>query len=175
MKSLPAVFALCLLFCLATVSVNARVSPLQDYPSFQSVGSGDLTWWGIRIYRATLYAPLGDYGPNRPHALEIVYRMAVSREQLAKTSLKEMEKIRGRRLADREAVLDQLETVFRDVSAGDAIMGLHLPGEGARFYTRTDYLGRIDDPELAAAFFGIWLSPASRKPGLRRELLGQAR
>ncbi|MEW8585736.1 MAG: chalcone isomerase family protein [Candidatus Thiodiazotropha sp.] len=174
MKSLPVIFGLFLLLCLATVSVSARVSPLDDYPSFQSVGSGDLTWWGIRIYRATLYAPLGRYGPNSPHALEIVYRMAISREQLAKTSLKEIEKIRGRALTDREGVLDQLESVFRDVSAGDAIVGLHLPGEGARFYTGTDYLGRIDDPELAAAFFGIWLSPASRKPGLRSELLGQA-
>ncbi|MEW8557666.1 MAG: chalcone isomerase family protein [Candidatus Thiodiazotropha sp.] len=175
MKSLRVIFALFLLLSLATVSVNARVSPLEDYPSFQSVGSGDLTWWGIRIYRATLYAPLGHYGPKRPHALEIVYRMAICRELLAKTSLEEIERIRGRRLVDREAVLDQLETVFRDVSAGDAIVGLHLPGEGARFYTRTDYLGRIDDPELAAAFFGIWLGPASPRPGLRSELLGQAR
>lgn len=164
-----------LLVALSLLSVNAtaRVNPLAHYPSFQAVGSGDLTWWGIRVYQATLYAPLGQYGANEPHALEIVYRMAISREQLAKTSIKEIEKIRGRPLPDREAKLDQFETVFCDVSAGDTIVGIHLPGEGARFYTQNEYLGRIDDPELAAAFFDIWLSPNTSKPKLRSTLLGE--
>ncbi|MGD8911403.1 MAG: chalcone isomerase family protein [Candidatus Thiodiazotropha sp.] len=175
MKPLPNTLGLFLLLCLVTVNGNARVSPLDDYPSFQAVGSGELTWWGIRVYQATLYAPLGQYGPNQPHALEIVYDMAISREQLAKTSLKEIEKMLGRRLADREGILDQFEMVFCDVSDGDTIVGVHLPGEGARFYTQTDYLGRIDDPELAAAFFDIWLSPDTSKPELRSTLLGEAR
>ncbi|MES9944390.1 MAG: chalcone isomerase family protein [Candidatus Thiodiazotropha sp.] len=173
MKSLPGIFGLSLLLCLVTLTVNARVSPLADYPSLHAVGSGELTWWGFRVYRATLYAPQGQYGANRPHALEIVYRMSISREQLASTSLKEIEKIRGEPLADREGVLDQFQQVFCDVSDGDSIVGLHLPGEGARFYAGSDYLGRIDDPELAAAFFDIWLSPATSKPELRSRLLGE--
>jgi hypothetical protein len=173
MKSLTNTLGLILMLCLATLNGNARVNPLDDYPSFRAVGSGELTWWGIRIYQATLYAPLGRYGPNQPHALEIVYDMAISREQLAKTSLKEIEKLYGRPLADREGILDQFEMVFRDVSDGDTIIGVHLPGEGARFYTQTDYLGHIDDPELAAAFFDIWLSPDTTKPELRSSLLGE--
>ncbi|MES9993668.1 MAG: chalcone isomerase family protein [Candidatus Thiodiazotropha sp.] len=172
MKSLTAI--LCLLLCLVTGNIHARLSPLHDYPSLQSVGSGELTWLGFKVYQATLYAPLGQYGSNRPHALEIVYNMSISREQLAKTSLKEIEKLRGAPLVDREGVLDQFEQVFRDVSDGDSIVGLHLPGEGARFYSGSDYLGRIDDPELAAAFFDIWLSPATSKPELRSGLLGAA-
>ncbi|MBW9266697.1 MAG: chalcone isomerase family protein [Candidatus Thiodiazotropha sp. (ex. Lucinisca nassula)] len=173
MKALPKVVGPLLLLCLIWGDVNARIIPLADYPSLRSVGSGVLNWWGIRVYKATLYAPQGEYRPNMPHALEIVYRMDISRERLAKTSLKQIEKIRGHALADRDAVLDKFKTVFCDVSAGDAIVGIHLPGEGARFYCRKDYLGRIDDPELAAAFFDIWLSPATAKPRLRSALLGE--
>jgi hypothetical protein len=175
MKLLPGSLGLLLLLSLVTGSVNARLNPLDDYPSFQSVGSGELTWLGFKVYQATLYAPLGQYGSTRPHAIEIVYNMAISREQLAKTSLKEIEKLRGAPLANREGVLDQFEQVFCDVSDGDSIIGLHLPGEGARFYTGSEYLGRIDDPQLAAAFFAIWLSPASTKPELRSGLLGESK
>jgi hypothetical protein len=173
MKALSKSLGLLAALCLLSINATARVSPLADYPSFQAVGSGVLTWWGIRVYQATLYAPLGQYGENKPHALEIVYHMTISREQLAKTSLKEIEKIQGRSLPDREGILDQFEAVFRDVSDGDAITGIHLPGEGARFYTGTEYLGSIDDPALAAAFFNIWLSPATTKPKLRAALLGE--
>jgi hypothetical protein len=172
MKSLLVGLGALLLLGLVSSSGNARVSELSDYATFRAVGSGALTWWGIRVYRATLYAPHGQYRPGIPHALEIVYRMRISREQLAKTSLEEIEKIRGRPLTDREGVLDQFKAVFRDVAAGDTLVGVHLPGVEARFYAGTEHLGRIDDPELAAAFFSIWLSPATSQPELRSALLG---
>ncbi|PVV26118.1 MAG: hypothetical protein B6D79_07350 [gamma proteobacterium symbiont of Ctena orbiculata] len=174
MKPLSNSLGLLLLLCLLAGHGHARINPLHDYPTLQAVGSGELTWLGFKVYQATLYAPLGEYGPDQLHALEIVYRLTISREQLAKTSLKEIEKIQGRRFADRTAILDRFKAVFPDVSDGDAILGVHLPGEGARFYTRSEYLGPIDDPELAAAFFDIWLSPATTKPVLRRGLLGEA-
>jgi hypothetical protein len=104
------------LLCLVVANGNARVSPLDDYPMFQIVGSGELTWWGIPVYQATLYAPNGQYGPNQPHALEIVYHIAISREQLAKTTLKEIEKMHGRPFENREGVREQFEMVFSDVS-----------------------------------------------------------
>jgi hypothetical protein len=172
MKRLSNPLGAFLLLCLVALNAHARLSMLDDYPTFQAVGSAELTWWGIRVYQATLYAPLGQYGPNSPHALEIVYRTSISRKQLAKTSVKEIEKNQGRTLSDRAQALELFETVFRDVADGDTLVGLHLPGEGARFYTRTEYLGRIDDAELAAAFFDIWLSPQTSKPKLRRGLLG---
>ncbi|MES9826271.1 MAG: DUF3833 family protein [Candidatus Thiodiazotropha endolucinida] len=100
MKALPKVVGPLLLLCLMWGDVNARINPLADYPSLRSVGSGVLIWWGIRVYKATLYAPQGEYHPNMPHALEIVYRMEISREQVAKTSLNQIEKIQGHALVD---------------------------------------------------------------------------
>jgi hypothetical protein len=35
-------------------------------------------------------------------------------------------------------------------------------------------IGEIKDPEFARLFFGIWLSPQTSAPEMRRELLGLA-
>jgi hypothetical protein len=116
MRSFPGTLGLFIWLCLVTVDAHARLSLLDEYPSLQPVGSGGLTWWGIRVYQATLYAPLGQYRPDRPHTLEIVYRMGISREKLAKTSLREIEKIRGAPLADRQGVLNQFKTIFYSIA-----------------------------------------------------------
>jgi hypothetical protein len=161
-----------LLICMLCVgSAKANILATEAYADFQTVGSGNLTFWGAKIYRATLYAPDGEYRPKAPHALEIVYRYAFSREQLAKTSLKEIERIRGP-VEDKAAVTAMFASVFVDVAGGDTLIGIHRPGEGARFYSRHTYLGEIANAELAAAFFDIWLNPATRKPALRSQLLG---
>jgi hypothetical protein len=167
----------CKLGCLLLISLfsigNAQANVLntQAYADFKTVGSGNLTFWGAKIYRATLYAPDGDYRVELPHALEIVYRYAFSKQQLAKTSLKEIERIHGP-VEDKATVISKFESVFTDVAGGDTLIGIHRPGEGARFYSHDSYLGEIADAELAAAFFDIWLNPETRKPELRSQLLG---
>ena len=151
------------------------VSASVDHPlaggQFTKVGSGRLSWWGMTVYDATLYAPQGHYHPDNPHYLEITYRFGFTREQLASGSLEEIERLRGRR-SDRNQLLSRFRSIFPDVAWGDRILALHRPGEGVEFYQRERLLGRIADAALAADFFSIWLDPATRKPGLREQLLG---
>lgn len=148
-------------------SINGRVEQAQ----FSVVGTGQLTWFGLTVYDATLYSPEGVYHPERPHAIQITYRFNFSRQQLAQKSLEEIERIHGRQ-PNRMLMLQQLKSVFRDVTEGDHILGIHHPGERAEFYSNDVLLGRIADPALAAAFFDIWLDPATRKPDLRARMLG---
>jgi hypothetical protein len=164
---------LLLIGMLSIGNAQANILSNEAYADFRTVGSGDLTFWGAKIYRATLYAPNGEYSVELPHALEIVYRYAFSRHQLAKTSLKEIERIHGP-VEDKAAVVSMFESVFIDVAGGDRLIGIHRPGEGASFYSQDSYLGEITDVDLAAAFFDIWLNPETRKPGLRAQLLGSA-
>ena len=137
------------------------------------MGSGELTWFGLSIYEATLYAPSGSYDPGEGYALRIDYKRTFSRSQLAETSLKEIEKIFGDK-PDDEKIINRFEEVFCDVSNGDYIIGLHNPGQGAEFFCGDRSLGRLENTELAAAFFAIWLNPATNAPKLRRQLLGLA-
>ena len=167
-----AVFGLLLALSFPVTGNTADVAePVPGVAGFHPVGSGQLTWFGLTVYEATLYAPDGSFQAERPFALRIDYRFKFSREQLAQSSIEEIEKIHGKR-ADKELLLSELESVFRDVREGDHIIGVYNPGEGAAFYSDHRLLGRIDNPETAQAFFSIWLSPNTPKPDLRAQLLG---
>ena len=160
-----------ILFTVMPSLPHASINGPVELAQFKLVGSGQLTWWGLKVYDATLYSSEDAYHPDHPHAIRITYRFSFSREQLANRSLEEIERIHGRQV-DRAAVLQQLNAVFRDVSGGDQITGIHYPGKRADFYSQEQLLGRIDDASLAAAFFSIWLDPATRKPALRARMLG---
>lgn len=168
-QGLAALALLCLL--LMAGQVFAKGSHLEAHPELRPVGSGALKWFGVTLYDATLLAPGGDYRPDAVYALEIAYRYAFSRKQIAKATLKEIERLQGRR-DDRNALVERFSQLFADVSAGERLIGVHLPGKGADFYGSQGYLGRLDDPQLAADFFHIWLDPRTRDPDLRRQLLG---
>lgn len=156
---------------LLTGQVSAKGSHLEAYPELQPVGSGALTWWGVTLYDATLLAPGGQYRAESLHALEIVYRYDFSRQQLAKATLKEIERLQGKR-DDGDVLIERFSRVFADVASGERLIGVYLPREGADFYGPQGYLGRLDDPQLAADFFHIWLDPRTSRPDLRRQLLG---
>ena len=89
------------------------------------------------------------------------------------TSLDEMRRLGG----GDEAVLArwraELERVFPDVSEGETIVGVSLPGRGAAFYHQGRLLGEVADPAFAQTFFAIWLDRRTRVPALRARLFGQ--
>ena len=67
-----------------------------------------------------------------------------------------------------------METLFVDVKSGDQLVGVHLPGEGARFFLNGKLMGESADPAFSEAFFKIWLDPKTKRPELRAALLAQA-
>jgi hypothetical protein len=164
---------LCVMLLLTTIppALSANVDNPIGHGQFSMVGSGQLTWWGMTVYDAALYAPEGTYRPEHPHYLEITYRFSFTQEQLASRSLEEIERLHGKR-SNREAVLAQFRSVFPDVAEGDRIVALHHPGKGVEFFRGEIALGRIDNATLAANFFSIWLDPETSKPDLRVRLLG---
>ncbi len=156
---------------LSSGMLEARIQESVAPKGFKVVGAGELTWWGLEVYHAALYSPDGVYRPDRPHALKITYKMRFSREQLARKSLEEIEHIYGE-AAQPDSLQRQLQAVFKDVSPGDHITGVHYPGSGAAFYSDDKLLGRLTDAKLASAFFSIWLDPETREPDLRAKMLG---
>ena len=61
------------------------------------------------------------------------------------------------------------------VKAGDRITGVYQPATGAVFWRNGSLLGEVRDPVFARQFFGIWLSPQTSEPQLRRALLASAK
>lgn len=145
------------------------VFPLGGEQRWRQWGSGEMRFFGFRLYRATLWVAGADL-EGSPHALHLWYRRDISRQQLVGASLDEM-----RRLGTDEGRLAQwkfdLERVFPDVREGDSIVGLHLPGQGARFFHQGKATGEVADPEFARRFFAIWLDPRTRSPDVRAQML----
>ena len=153
-------------------ALGAQASPLPHLAGYEAVGSGTLRVLGLRIYDATLWAPRGSWASDRPFALELRYARSFEGAAIAKRSIEE---IRAQRALPETTLArweSELRAIFPDVRAGDRLIGVRLPGEGATFHRGTRAIGRIDDETLADAFFDIWLSPATRAPGLRARLLG---
>lgn len=155
---------------LATPSTQSPLpEALRSADNWQRWGSGEFTWFGLRLYRATLWVA-GDDPAHAPHALYLVYSRDIPASRLVSTSLDEMRRL-GAQLADLARWEATLQRIFPDVRRGETITGVHVPGRGARFYHQSRHLGDVDDPEFAARFFAIWLDPRSRDGELRTSLL----
>ncbi|KPG82682.1 hypothetical protein BK674_17125 [Pseudomonas moraviensis] len=143
-------------------------------PGAQIIGSGDFSVFGFDVYSARLWSAARPLAAGQPFALELIYRRAISRDDLVSTSVDEIKRLGGPRvspaqLADWQV---QMQQSFVDVQAGTRITGVYLPGQGARFFIGQKLQHEIEDPQFAKAFFDIWLDPRTRSPELREQLLG---
>jgi hypothetical protein len=175
-----AIFAVAWVLC---VSPTARANCIDDVASARRIGAGEFCVLGFCVYDAELWAsrPLGAvYTPSdtlfdSPFVLSIKYRHDVTRERLVSTGMDEIERLAPSPLsaATRDAWQANMTEAFIDVSGGDVICGVYLPGKGARFYANGRFTAAIADPAFAVAFFNIWLDPRARGTKVRRQLLGE--
>ena len=172
-------FAAVFLFVLAlsTTPPAAAVSlpPLAQATDarLEQVGQGEMRWLGFKLYDAALWAGArGEAAVGDAHVLSIRYARAISSERLVSVSLDEMRRLGFNDEAQLARWGEALAAALPSVEAGDTLAALHRPGEGAQFWHQDRPTGEIRDPELARAFFAIWLDPRTREPQLRAQLLG---
>ena len=145
----------------------------QSETTWRQWGSGEMSWLGFPIYRATLWVagvPTTTPAASATSALQIDYLRDIPRERLVQTSVDEM-RLLGASEAQLQRWEPELRRVFPEVKEGDSIVGVHYPGRGAAFFHRGRATGEVVDAEFARLFFGIWLDPHSRSPSLHAALL----
>ncbi len=159
--------------CLLLTGLSEAADWRAELPAAQRLGSGEFTWFGLRLYTAQLWAAGPVQGWNRPFALELAYHRTLSRDMLVKASLEEMYRLDPDSLTpQRRAAWSQaMQQAFVDVRPGMRITGLYMPGQGCRFYVDGKLSRAIADPAFARAFFAIWLDPRARDQQLRQRLL----
>lgn len=144
----------------------------------QTVGSSLFRYWGFEVYQATLQAGAG-FDPARfeqqRFALELQYRRAFKGRDIAQRSIDEMQAIAPLSAQQRADWSAAMQRAFPDIQPGDRLLGVHVPGEGARFYFNGQLRATVDDPDFSARFFGIWLSPRTSAPQLRAALIAAGR
>jgi hypothetical protein len=147
----------------------------QKLPQARLQGAGRFRYFGFHVYDAQLWVPSGfDPGSlfSQPFALSLVYARSLKARDIAERSIEEMH--RQAALSEVEALrwLLAMTAAFADVRNGDRLTGLYQPGVGAGFFLNGQATRAIGESRFATLFFGIWLSPATSAPALRRELLG---
>jgi hypothetical protein len=145
-------------------------------------GEGEMRWFGFLLYAARLWTPPApasalpaDRAPaaDLSFALELRYARNIPGQRLVTSSIDELRRLGWTDPAQLSRWQTALSAVFPDVMEGEVIIGMYRAGAGAEFFHQGRSTGRIDDAELARAFFAIWLDPRTREPGLRARLLGQ--
>jgi len=140
-------------------------------------GTGRLTWFGLHVYDAALYAP-ARFDLANPTAqrfvLELTYARRLGGKGIADASRDEIERLGLATPAQRARWHEQMLKLFPDVEKGRRLAGVNVPGSGARFYFDGRFLGSIDEPAFARAFFAIWLDERTKAPQLREDLLKTA-
>ena len=180
MKKVAACAVLAGATALFGIKTQAQSLPPELYstvPAATLSGQAKMTVWGFEVYQATLWVAPGfaqsRYEQSR-FALELSYLRDFKGADIARRSIAEMRRQAPMSTAQEAAWEAQMRALFPDVRAGDQITGVHQPGTGAVFWSNGRVLGEVRDPAFAKQFFGIWLSPQTSEPQLRRALLAQA-
>lgn len=162
------------LVLLCLLSTGALANWQESLPEARVVGAGELRLFGLRIYSARLWSRAQPLGADSPFALELTYHRAISREQLVDASVREIRRLYGDAVSAAQLAgwRAQMLQAFVDVEPGARITGVHLPGDGVRFYVGARLQHEVRDRDFARAFFAIWLDPRTRNPELRAQLLG---
>ncbi|HEY5716291.1 MAG TPA: chalcone isomerase family protein [Psychromonas sp.] len=139
----------------------------------KTVGKGDLSWFLMDIYQASLHSADGVYADKKyPQALKIRYQRSFKKQWLVDATAKEWQKMAITR-QQYNPWLRQLSTLWPDVKSGDTITFFVAENGQGSFYHNDILLGEVENPDLADAFLDIWLAKNTSQPRLRRQLIGE--
>ena len=161
----------------AVAAEDQRPEIKELMPQYRLVGKGRLTFWGLQVYDARLWALPGFSADNlasQTFALELAYLRGFENKAVAERSITEMRRTAAISEEQAKAWIIEMMRVLPNTKAGDRVTGVNLPGTGALFLLNGKLTGEIRDPEFARLFFGIWLSPKTSEPKLRSALLADA-
>ena len=135
-------------------------------------GEGIFSWSVFRFYRARLLTQSGVFDSAKPFLLDLQYLRALTGQQIVSTSIDEIARLSDLSAQQRAVWSDALYAMIPNVTLGDRLLGWFVPGSGVQFFSATQRLGDIQDPEFVQMFSAIWLDERTRSPQLRLALLG---
>ena len=149
----------------------------EQFPTLVTVKHGELTWFGLSIYHASLWTSTGEYQSVKdslPIALTITYNKNIKSDALAKRTVKEWKHLGLFDDQRRKFWGQQLKQIWPNVAPGDSITTLVTANRKTRFYHNDNLLAELADSTFGTALLSIWLDDETSEPDLREQLIGQA-
>ncbi len=163
------------LFMALILALPATASP----SSLSLFGEGTASYLLVRVYDARLYAPAQTpvdrlLDQHTPRRLSLEYRVAIDRADIETAAWRTLERQHdSTRLAALRPAIDQLHGAMQSVQPGDRYL-LEYQGDGTlELYFNEQPVIRLQNPELAEVYFGIWLGEPPLSPRLRAQLIGR--
>ncbi len=141
-------------------------------PSFL-IGESDLKYFGLKVYRAELWCEKTQFSYEQKFAIHLTYNMNFAKEDLARRSIEEIEKIHALSDLEKKNYYQQLLQIFANVKKGDEKVALFSPKKGVEMYYNNKLIGKINDLKLARLFVDIWLDERGSFPQVTKKLLGK--
>lgn len=141
------------------------------FPDLHLLGHGALRFLFWKIYDIALYVPGAAWKPDAPYALSVTYAHSFTGKEIAGEGIKQMRHLGYSDNAQLGQWRADILAAFPDVHPGDHLTALFVPPAVTRVYVNGRLTDSIQDAAFAQAFFGMWLSPKSSEPSLRRNLL----
>jgi hypothetical protein len=154
-------------------SVPAEVRSALGQATLQ--GQKRFRWLGFSVYDIRLWvqAPLSaPEWAGRSLALELIYARSLKGNAIAEKSLEEMQAQESIDAQRQARWLSFMQSAFPNVDDGDRLTGIYRPDGEATFYFNGQETASTKDADFARLFFGIWLSPDTSEPAMRRALFG---
>ena len=159
------------------VNQATETKTTNHFPTLIAVGRGELTWFGLSIYHASLWTSTGEYQSVKhslPIALTITYNKNIKSEALAKRTVEEWKQLGLFDDQRRKFWGQQLKQIWPNVTPGDSITTLVTANKKTRFYHNDKLLTELAEPTFGTALLSIWLDAETSEPHLRAKLIGQA-
>ncbi|UIP29897.1 chalcone isomerase family protein [Photobacterium sp. TLY01] len=161
------------IFTLLLLAVSPGLLASGAWQSWPVVGEATLKWGPWVIYDSQLRTPSGQYNATMANsvALVIKYQRDIDKEDLLEATDDQWQK-QGVPTAKRQQWLMVLDTIWPSVRKGDRLIFV-VHANGGTFFRDNTVIGEVRDREMADAFLGIWLSPGTQYPELRKRLIGR--
>jgi len=169
-----ALFALALFVSATAPALAAPPEIANVIKSDKPYGEGHMNFLFIKAYNARLWTDAPAWSMDSPFAMEITYGMGFDTDDLVERTIKEMKAV-DPAISDAEIarLTPELNKVYPPVKSGDRLVALYVPGKPVMFTHNGTPTGSIAGESFTKDFFGIWLSPNTSAPSLRKDLLKQ--
>ncbi|MEM8843863.1 MAG: chalcone isomerase family protein [Pseudomonadota bacterium] len=146
-----------------------------DWDETQMIGETTLRKFGFHIYDASFWNLSKNLEDNSltSRALMIVYARKIASEKLVNSTKKQWKDIGIPKEYPTADWLNQLGNIWPSVKKGDVLVALVESDGTTKFYSSTEMLGEIDDPEFGQAFLDIWIGDNTNYKRNRKELLNE--
>lgn len=142
-------------------------------PGIHPLGKGRHTWFGVRMYDATLWIVGPQWSAAAPQALDIEPGRDVPADTLIKNAIAEMRDLKVGDEGKLRVWQGELKTVIPNVRQGDQIV-IFCPDTNRTIgYLNESKTGEINDPSFCPAIMSVWLHPQTKHQSMRKSLLRQ--